>query len=194
MTPRGEFTVAQSTTTITGNLTRDPELKYFQQSGTESGRLRVAVNRRIRKGDKWEDGPTLFISVEVWGQLARNCKISLIRGMPIVATGHLVPSQWQVEGEKHPRTQVILKATHVGLDLAWHIASSRKTDPEDKRVQGLKIPDCEVDKLYDVIVEAPAPVPAPEAGDEEVESAVNITDMTVPVPEGPLPEEDQPGF
>lgn len=187
--------MAQSTITITGNLTRDPELKYFQQSGTESGRLRVAVNRRIRKGDKWEDGPTLFISVEVWGQLARNCKISLIRGMPIVATGHLVPSQWQVEGEKHPRTQVILKATHVGLDLSWHIASSRKTDPEDKRVQGLNIPAYDVDKLYDVIVEAPAPVPGAGEGEDDSEGVVNITAMSVPVPDEPQsPEGDHPGF
>ncbi|QGU05362.1 single-stranded DNA-binding protein [Corynebacterium comes] len=173
-------------TTITGNLTKDPELKYFEQSGTESGRLRVAVNRRVRKDEKWEDGPTLFISIEVWGQLARNCKISLGRGMPIVATGHLVHSEWQVEGEKHPRTQIMLKATHVGLDLAWHIASSRKTDPMDKRIQALNIPASDVSDLYDLIISAP-----PESSGEEV---TDITAMTVPVGDGSPMEEDEPGF
>lgn len=166
-------------TTITGNLTRDPELKYFEKTGAERGQLRVAINRRIRNDEnKWEDGPTLFISIEVWGQLARNCKISLVRGMPIVATGHLIHTEWQVAGEKHPRTQVLLKANHVGLDLAWHIASSRKTDPMDKRVQGLNIPESEVADLYDQIIQAP-----PE---EPTDGVPNITNLTVPAEEQPV--------
>ena len=40
--------------TITGNLTRDPELKA-SSTGMSIMRLGVAVNERVKKADQWED-------------------------------------------------------------------------------------------------------------------------------------------
>ncbi|GAB3692067.1 single-stranded DNA-binding protein [Corynebacterium nasicanis] len=145
--------MATSTTTITGNLTRDPILKKFESTGKELVRLRVAVNRRVLKDEKWVDGDALFITVEAWGSLARHCKASLGSGMPVIATGHLVNSEWQVPGEEKPRYQNILKASSIGLDLNFYIASSRKMDPNERRIEGLQIPELVMDeKFYDETV------------------------------------------
>lgn len=79
--------------TITGNLTRDPWLKKLQ-SGTCVGRLRVAASRRVRdeKAESgWRDVDTLFINVELWGQLAVNVRKSLLKGMPVIVTGFPSP-------------------------------------------------------------------------------------------------------
>lgn len=147
--------MATSTTTITGNLTRDPILKKFEGSGAELVRLRVAVNRRVLKDEKWVDGDALFITVEAWGSLARHCKMSLTTGMPVIATGHLIDTEWQVEGEQKPRHQNILKASSIGLDLNFYIAASRKMDANERRISGLQIPETTIDEsFYDELVAA----------------------------------------
>ena len=162
--------MAISTTTITGNLTRDPILKKFKGTGAELVRLRVAVNRRVRKDEKWVDGDAMFITVEAWGSLARHCKASLATGMPVIATGHLINSEWQVPGEEKPRHQNILKASSIGLDFTFYIAASRKMDPNDRRIEGLQMPEMEInDAFYDEIVESK-------------KEPIDITGMTAPAP------------
>ena len=50
---------------ITGNLTRDPELRTTN-SGTPVCSLRLASNTRRKQGDEWVDVPNYF-DVTVWG-------------------------------------------------------------------------------------------------------------------------------
>ena len=50
---------------ISGNLTRDPELRQTQ-SGTSVLSMAVAVNERVKRGDQWEDRPS-YVDVTVWG-------------------------------------------------------------------------------------------------------------------------------
>lgn len=153
MTPRGELTVATSSTTITGNLTRPPVLKQFEPSKTDLVSLRVAVNRRVLKDDKWIDGDAAYITVEAWGSLARHCKVSLDKGMPVIATGYLVTTEWQVNGEDKPRTQLVLKASSIGLDLTYYIAASRKMDASERRIEGIQIPEQDMADIYDETLE-----------------------------------------
>nr|WP_304503818.1 single-stranded DNA-binding protein [Corynebacterium lemuris] len=148
-TPRGELTVATSTTTITGNLTRTPVLKQFEPSKSDLVSMRVAVNRRVLKDDKWIDGDAAYITVEAWGSLARHCRVSLDKGMPVIATGHLVTTEWQVTGEEKPRTQLVLKASSIGLDLTYYIAASRKMDASERRIEGIQIPEQDMADIYD---------------------------------------------
>ena len=57
---------------ITGNLTRDPELRSTP-SGTSVCSLRVAVNsRRKDERGQWVDKPNYF-DVTVWGAQGENC-------------------------------------------------------------------------------------------------------------------------
>ena len=64
---------------ITGNLTRDPELRALP-SGTNVCELRVACNGRRKNSEgNWEDDPNYF-NVTVWGQQGENCKRYLSKG------------------------------------------------------------------------------------------------------------------
>ena len=64
---------------ITGNLTRDPELRSLP-SGTSVCELRVACNGRRRNAEgKWEDDPNYF-NVTVWGQQGENCQQVSLQG------------------------------------------------------------------------------------------------------------------
>ena len=67
---------------ITGNLTRDPELRSLP-SGNSVCSLRVACNGRRRNPttQEWEDQPNYF-DVTVWGAQGENCSRFLSKGRP----------------------------------------------------------------------------------------------------------------
>jgi single-strand DNA-binding protein len=73
---------------ITGNLTRDPELRALP-SGNSVCSMRIASNSR-RKGQdgNWEDKPNYF-DVTVWGAQGENCARFLSKGRPICVDGRL---------------------------------------------------------------------------------------------------------
>jgi single-strand DNA-binding protein len=77
---------------ITGNLTRDPELRSTN-GGTSVCSLRVACNgRRLnRQTEQWEDVPNFF-DVTVWGQQGENCSRYLAKGRGVAVDGRL---QWR---------------------------------------------------------------------------------------------------
>jgi single-strand DNA-binding protein len=75
---------------ITGNLTRDPELRSFPESGNAVCNLRIAVNTRRKNGDTgaWEEVPNFF-DVTVWGAQGENCAKYLHKGRPVAIDGRL---------------------------------------------------------------------------------------------------------
>ena len=92
----------ETTLTITGNLTTDPELR-FTPSGTAVANLTVAATpRRFDKtSGGWVDGEALFLRCTVWRQAAENVAESLTRGARVVVTGRLRSSTFETrEGDK----------------------------------------------------------------------------------------------
>jgi len=75
---RGEPRTMSNTTTLSGNLTRDPEIRYTRE-GQASATFGLAVNRRwqSRGSDEWEE-VTSFFEVVCWRDLAENVALSLI--------------------------------------------------------------------------------------------------------------------
>ena len=73
-----------NTTTITGNLTREPEIRYTRE-GQATAQLGVAVNRRWqdRTTQEWQES-TSFFDVICWRDLAENVALSLTKGMRVV--------------------------------------------------------------------------------------------------------------
>jgi single-strand DNA-binding protein len=71
-----------TTTTIVGNLTRDPEIRHASD-GQATTSLSVAVNRRwqIRETNEWEES-TSFFDVVTWRETAENVALSLDPGHP----------------------------------------------------------------------------------------------------------------
>jgi single-strand DNA-binding protein len=93
---------------ITGNLTRDPELKALPESSTSVCSLRVACNGRRKANDgQWEDVPNYF-DVTVWGQQGENCAKYLSKGRPVAVDGRLRWREWTTqEGQKRQAVDII---------------------------------------------------------------------------------------
>jgi single-strand DNA-binding protein len=93
---------------ITGNLTRDPELRSLP-SGTSVCKLRVAVNSRRKDaatGD-WVDKPNYF-DVTVWGAQGENCAQYLSKGRPVAVQGRLEWREWDAQdGTKRQAVEVV---------------------------------------------------------------------------------------
>jgi single-strand DNA-binding protein len=92
---------------ITGNLTRDPELRALP-SGTSVCSLRVAVNTRRKDGStgEWTDKANYF-SVTVWGAQGDNCARFLSKGRPVAIDGRLEWREWEKEGVKREAIEII---------------------------------------------------------------------------------------
>jgi single-strand DNA-binding protein len=91
---------------ITGNLTRDPELRSTV-SGTSVCKLRVAVNSRRKDGQEWVDKPNYF-DVTVWGAQGENCANYLFKGRPVAIEGRLDWREWEdKEGNKRQTVEII---------------------------------------------------------------------------------------
>src|SRR4051794_16528686 len=81
---------------ITGNLTKDPELRSLP-SGTPVCDLRVAVNsRRKDQSGEWVDKPNYF-DVTVWGAQGENCATYLSKGRPVAGDGRLDWREWETQ-------------------------------------------------------------------------------------------------
>jgi len=91
---------------ITGNLTRDPELR--QTSGGKSVcEMRVAVNSSFKQGDKWESKPNYF-QVNTWAGLADNCAKYLEKGSGLAVSGRLEWQKWETkEGNINSRVVIV---------------------------------------------------------------------------------------
>jgi single-strand DNA-binding protein len=95
---------------LTGNLTRDPELRSTQ-GGTSVCSLRVACNTR-RKGPSgdWEDKPNFF-DVTVWGAQGENCSRFLSKGRPVAIDGRLEWREWEdPNGNKRQAIDIVADA------------------------------------------------------------------------------------
>ncbi len=93
---------------ITGNLTRDPELRSTG-GGTSICKLRVAVNSRRKDGQsgEWVDKPNYF-DVTVWGAQGENCANYLSKGRPVAIEGRLDWREWDDQsGNKRQSVEII---------------------------------------------------------------------------------------
>ena len=85
--------------TISGRLTKDPDLRYLQ-SGDAVCTLRLASNSRIKKGEEWTDDPT-YIDLSLWGGKAESAGEHLTKGQQVMVQGSLKVREWETrEGEK----------------------------------------------------------------------------------------------
>lgn len=90
---------------ISGNLTRDPDERR-SASGMAILKLGVAVNDRQKKGDEWVDYPN-FLDVTVFGKRAESLASKLAKGSKVYVVGKLRWSQWDSNGEKRSKVEII---------------------------------------------------------------------------------------
>ncbi|MDQ4131489.1 MAG: single-stranded DNA-binding protein [Actinomycetota bacterium] len=92
---------------LTGNLTRDPELRSTP-SGTSVCKLRLACNTRRRDSSgEWIDKPNYF-DITVWGAQGENCASYLQKGRPVAVDGRLEWREWEdQQGGKRQAVDII---------------------------------------------------------------------------------------
>src|SRR3954453_2020229 len=96
---------------LTGNLTRDPELRSLP-SGMSVCSLRIASNTRRKDNTtgEWGDKPNYF-SVTVWGAQGENCARFLAKGRPVCIDGRLEWREWQgQDGTKRESVEIVADA------------------------------------------------------------------------------------
>ena len=95
---------------LTGNLTRDPELRDTG-SGTPVCSLRIASNTRRRgAGGEWVDKPNYF-DITVWGAQGENAARYLERGRAVAVDGRLEWREWEdKEATKHQAVEIVAEA------------------------------------------------------------------------------------
>ena len=92
---------------MTGNLTRDPELRSTS-GGMSVCKLRIACNTRRKNNatGEWEDKPNFF-DVTVWGAQGENCSRFLSKGRPVAIDGRLEWREYEVDGQKRQSVDII---------------------------------------------------------------------------------------
>jgi single-strand DNA-binding protein len=98
---------------ITGNLTRDPELRSTS-NGTSVCSMRVACNtrRKNQSTGEWVDKPNYF-DVTVWGAQGENCATYLQKGRPVAVDGRLEWREWEAQDGSGKRSAVEIVADSV---------------------------------------------------------------------------------
>lgn len=94
---------------ITGNLTRDPELRATA-GGTQVLAFGVAVNdrRKNQQTGEWEDVPN-FVDCIVFGQRAEAVSRFISKGSKVAVEGKLRYSSWETkEGQRRSKLEVIV--------------------------------------------------------------------------------------
>ena len=117
----------ETTITVIGNLTADPELR-FTPNGAAVANFTVASTPRTfdRQTNEWKDGDAMFLNCSVWRQYAENVAESLSKGTRVIVSGRLKSRSYETrEGEK--RTVFEIDVDEVGPALRYATAKVTRT-------------------------------------------------------------------
>ncbi len=118
--------MSSTTITLVGNLTREPILRHTS-NGTAVAELGLAVNRRWRADDAWQE-QTSFFTVIAWRALAENVVASLHRGDLVVVHGRVEQRTWTTD-EGGKRTTMEVVADEIAPSLRWATATIERVKP-----------------------------------------------------------------
>jgi single-strand DNA-binding protein len=105
------MSVDMNSVTIIGRLTRDAELKHTS-GGLAVSRFSIAVNRRKKNGDNWEDEAS-FIDVTLFGKSAESVNQYLTKGKQIAIKGELHQDRWEQDGQARSKVGIIAESVQL---------------------------------------------------------------------------------
>lgn len=120
---------------LIGNLTRDPELSYTQQTQTAKCVFTIAVNRPRRNG---EDQGADYIRIVTWGQRAETCGRYLKQGKKVGVKGSIRTGSYKDRDGRTVYTTDVWADETEFLTPAGHQAQqapSRQPDPDPQPQQ-----------------------------------------------------------
>lgn len=95
---------------ISGNLTRDPELRTFGE--TVVCGLRIANNVRVKERGEWREKAN-YVSVTVFGRQAESCNTYLAKGRSVMIDGRLDYQEWEAKDGGGKRSELRIVADNV---------------------------------------------------------------------------------
>ena len=121
----------ETTITIVGNLTADPELRTIGSGATVASFTIASTPRTYnRNSGQWEDGQALFMRCSAWRDLANHCAASLSKGMRVIAQGHLQQRSYQAQDGSN-RTVVEMQVEEIGPSLRYATAQVQRQSRSD---------------------------------------------------------------
>lgn len=114
--------------TISGNVTRDVELKYTP-SGKAVASFSVAVTRGKLPDGTWQSD---FFNCQAWDNLAINVAESATKGTKVMVTGKLIVDK-HTDKEGVNKQYYKINASEVGIDLSFAravVMKNEKATPE----------------------------------------------------------------
>ena len=120
---------------ISGNLTRDPELRATASGASILG-FGVAVNdrRKNARTGEWEDCPN-FIDCAMFGSRAESLARYLGKGAKVAIEGRLRWSQWERDGQRRSKIEVVVD------DLEFMSRSDGRPSPAAAPVEAVSVYD-----------------------------------------------------
>lgn len=92
--------------TLMGNLTRDPDLRQIP-SGQSVCSFSLALNRSYKGSDgEWQEAVD-YVDVVAWGPLGERVAQYVTKGRPVLVSGRLQSRQWEQDGQKRNKLEVI---------------------------------------------------------------------------------------
>jgi single-strand DNA-binding protein len=90
---------------LVGRLTRDAELKYTA-NGQAVCKFSIAVNRRKKNGDQWEDEANFF-DIVLWGRQGEALNQYMLKGKSVGVEGELKQDRWQQDGQNRTKIEIV---------------------------------------------------------------------------------------
>jgi single-strand DNA-binding protein len=122
--------MSNATITVTGNMTRDPELKYTN-SGKALAKFGIAVNKRQKVDGEWTDGEPSFFDVVAWDTLGENIAESLKKGTKVVIIGRIEIRTFKRNDGSEGKS-IEITADEVAPSLQYATARVEKVDRQAK--------------------------------------------------------------
>ncbi len=143
--------------TVIGRLVNAPVLRRVGDD--QVAKFRLASNSRRRTPDgTWEQGNSLFLTVNCWGNLGTGVAASLAKGDAVVVTGFVYTSEYD-DRDGNRRSSLEMRAHAVGPDLGYYVVKVGRV--VDNEQPGAEV--YEDERLSDAeavdLLEEPEPVP-----------------------------------
>lgn len=108
---------------VAGNLTRDPELKALP-SGSQVCTFGVATNRVWYNQERQKQEATEFHNIVVFGRQAETSAQYLKKGSGVLVEGRLQTRNWEKDGQKQYRTEIVAERVQFGARSGTSSTSS----------------------------------------------------------------------
>ena len=96
---------------LMGRLTRDPEVRYTQNTNTLVASFSLAINRRFAKAG--EERQADFINVVAWSKTGEFCSKYFKKGQQVGVIGRIQTRNWEDENkQKHYITEVVAEEAY----------------------------------------------------------------------------------